>query len=193
MVEGTSRFLVLNGVHTAGKTTAGEFLAEEGYDFRPEIAARLMEREGFEGSRSGTEEFQRLVHEREVDRERRLLSAGRDAVIETWHTGCIAHTREVVGNDLAARQRERLEAVLRRPDVEVTALYISVPPEVVPERSDRFDESDEEIVDFYARVGENIRELYRECEIPYVEIENVGIDVREFEAEVLDVAERTFD
>jgi len=174
MTEDVTRFLVLNGIHTAGKTTIGRYLEDEGYDYRPEIAAQLIEQEEFTGSTAGTEKFQRTVYERECERDTRLVDAGQSAVIETWHPGSIAHAMEVASRQLVERMEQYLVEMLDRPDVEVTAVFLSVPPERIPERSDRFDEDDPEVVEFYESVRDNTKAVYREYGIPYVEVETDG-------------------
>lgn len=191
MTDDSTQFLVLNGIHTAGKTTIGSHLADEGYDYYPEIAAQLIEQEGFAGSTSGTDQFQRTVYERECERDARLLDEGRNAVIETWHPGTIAHAMEVASRELVERMQNHLEETLSRTDVEVTAVFLSVPPERIPERSDRFDEADADVIDFYERVRDNTKAVYCEYDIPHVEVETDG-DVETAKQRVRSLTEDVF-
>ncbi|MFB6185329.1 MAG: AAA family ATPase, partial [Halobacteriaceae archaeon] len=86
-----SRFLILNGPHAAGKTTVRRYLASLGYHTEEEVAQRLIDQRDYAWGREGTDQFQKEIFNREVERDQNLLAENSNAIIETWHFGNIAH------------------------------------------------------------------------------------------------------
>jgi thymidylate kinase len=165
--------IVLNGVHTAGKSTVGTRLAAHGLPYYPEIADWLIETWGFSGSLTGTERFQREVHAAECVRDRVVL-AERTCVVETWHPGNLAHTMAMGASRLATTQRSHLQQLADRGDVRIVGLFLDIPVDRIPERSDRFDQDDREALQFYREVSHYTRRVYDRVGMEYIEIDGTA-------------------
>lgn len=177
--------IVLTGIHTAGKSTVGQHLAEQGHEYEPEIAQRLID-DGHDGSVDGDTGFQELVFEHEAARDRTRET---EAVVETWHIGNLAHAYQNADQDLQQRQEEYLEAVADSDAIDVHGLHLYVEPDRIWDRTDHFDEPDPAVEEFYAGIEDDIRSLYEDHEIPYTVIDTTEHDpdaVRAAAAEYVD-------
>lgn len=181
--------LAFNGVHTAGKSTFGKRLAQEtGIPYLSEVAQQLIDDEGEDWGDEGDHAFQHRIHQREAARDRDILRDGYDAVIvETWHPGNIAHSREVADAGLPERQEEYVDVLLEHADVDVHAMFIDIPLEEIWERSSHFDHGDEDILEFYGTVRDNHFDVYETTEIPHTVVRNDS-DIDDAYATIRDTA-----
>ncbi len=191
-MSNTIDILALNGVHAAGKSTMGERLEKEGFNYLSETAQKLIE-EGEDWGKDGDHEFQQTIHETETGKDKEILESDKThAVIETWHFGNIAHSMEIARSELVEEQKEYLERLKKNLDVEMYAIFLDMPTEKIWERSPHFEEGDEEVIDFYDNVRDNHFEIYDEFDIQYLVVENGGDldeayeDVREYANKVID-------
>lgn len=159
--------IVLTGIHTAGKSTVGEHLDEQGYRYDPEIAQQLIDA-GRDGSVDGDDEFQQLVYAEEASRDR---SREESAVVESWHIGNLAHAYQTADEATCRQQEEYLTAAIAGDAVDVYGLHLSIEPETIWERTDHFEEPDPEVEAFYAAIDDDIRSLYEDHGIPYAVID----------------------
>lgn len=189
----TIDILALNGVHAAGKSTIGERLDEEEFNFLLETAQKLINEEGGKWGKEGDNEFQQSIHKKEISRDKKILCGGTPHfVIETWHFGNIAHSMETAELELIEEQKEYLGQLKNDPGVEMYAVFLDMPLENIWERSPHFKEGDDDVIDFYDNVRENHFEIYDEFDIPYRVVENEGSldeayqNVREYASKVID-------
>src|SRR3990167_9321692 len=82
--------IILLGIHTSGKTTAGRFLENLGFSFFSEIGEQIRREVKFDFL-TPVEWFDREVMVRELARDQELLDSPRPTAIETWHIGNIAY------------------------------------------------------------------------------------------------------
>lgn len=193
MIITTTKFLAINGVHTAGKSTMGEMLREkEGFNYRPEIAQRLIDEGEENWADEGDHAFQVAIHDFETDRDRRFLRNGiNHVVIETWHFGNMAHSIETARESLVKEQKEYY-CVLTDRIADAYAIFLDMPLEKIWVRSPRFERGNDDIIEFYESIRENHFRIYEEQDVDYTIVENDGSlrkayeEVREFAYEVLD-------
>src|SRR5690606_35883675 len=119
------KMYVFNGVHGSGKTTIAQRLANlypEAYAFYPEIGRGLRNEVTYNALNS-SEDFDREVLRRELERDEQLLAEPRIPLVETWHIGNIGY--------LAARSPHLMagyESILsKRLNIfEPTAIFIDI-------------------------------------------------------------------
>jgi len=188
-----SNFLILNGAHKAGKTTIGELLEEKGFNFQREIAKDVINETNYGWAEEGGHDFQREVHSREVRRDQDLLETGRDHVIETWHTGNIAHSEQTADSALVEDQKQYLNDLLSLDNFEAYAIFLDMPLEKIWERSPDYSEEDDEVIDFYEDVAPRMIEIYEEHSIDYRIVDNSANSPQRAFDEVLDYAKEVVD
>lgn len=169
----TQHIFALNGVHTAGKSTFGELVDQETeLDYHSEIAQMLIDEHDEDWGDEGDHAFQETIHQYEAQRDREFLHQDDDVVIETWHTGNLAHSMENADDSLVQEQREYLEQLTDRDDTEIYALFFDIPLETIWDRSPHFEQGNEEILDFYDQVKNNHFQLYESFDIEYTVIDS---------------------
>jgi thymidylate kinase len=185
--------IALNGVHTAGKSTLGEMLEEDlGVNYYSEVAQKLIDEEGADWGDEGDYAFQKAIHEKETSRDiQDILSNQEHAVIETWHFGNLAHSKETAPS-LVEEQEEYVNVLEEHTDAGIYIVFLDMPLERIWNRSPHFEEGNEEILEFYDDVRDNHFELYEEHNVEYIVVENDGglddayEEVRRFTQQVLD-------
>lgn len=185
-----AQFLAVNGPHASGKSTILQHLETNGFETRREIASLLIDQHGYDWGRHGNSAFQEEIFDREVDRDNRLLAAKESVAIETWHFGNIAHCMEVASSDLVKRQRTHLSTICEGDDIEIAALYLSIPFEEIANRSPHVDSGDQETQKFYQRIERHIFALYEEYEIERLVVDNSEGNLQETLETALQFAER---
>jgi len=149
---------VLNGVHAAGKTTVGERLAGPDRPFHGETTDRLIDA-GYDST--ALDEFQRVAFAHERARDRAFREAGRDVLVEQWHLGNVAYSRNWPESDrIAAEQERRLADALDAFDV--SAVFLDLDPDRIWERSDLFAPGNEPAQWFEATSGRTMPAFYRD-------------------------------
>ncbi|MCJ7478609.1 MAG: hypothetical protein MUP63_00330 [Candidatus Nanohaloarchaeota archaeon QJJ-7] len=188
------RFLILNGVHTAGKTSVGRYLEECGFTYQSEMATQLIESEGYDAGKDADHEFQKEIYKRERERDRDLLESEMNSIIETWHIGNIAHSREVSEDGLVEEHQDYLGRLQEREDLQIAAIYINISVTEIMNRTDFFSQDEkEEVEDFFDSIHQNIMELYETYDIPHVKVDNPPGRLPETKETAEDIAESFFD
>lgn len=164
-----STFLVLTGVHSAGKTSVAEYLHDQGLRVEFEIPQKFVEAGRYEFTTDTSTSFQEAVFEEERDRDRGLLREGANAVIVSWHVAEIAHSLEKAPSDLVDRQKSYVDELLDEGQVDVRGVHLSVSNEEMRRRSPT-DEGT--LYGYYDSIRENIFDLYEEFGIEYRVVEN---------------------
>lgn len=83
------RIIILVGIHGSGKSTLGMKFKKFGYPFFPEIGAILRKDSCYNVSQK-QEDFDKLVMEMELKRDKEIAALDSIPVIESWHIGNIA-------------------------------------------------------------------------------------------------------
>ena len=151
------KIVVLNGIHTSGKSTVGRYLNTQGVVYLTEIAMELH-KEGIKIGVDGSEEVQIEMMNREDTRDNYVIETNADFAIESWYTAGLAHTRES-GNSVY----ELLEDTLNRKMEEFDPIfvYFDFAPELIPQRGSKlFDPVDIKVIDFYKRLDQHYKEIY---------------------------------
>lgn len=163
--------ICLNGIHTSGKTSVGEALKRMGYCFYDEIATKLIREGHAPNLGSGLlpgDAFQRKVMELEIRRDAELK--GKNAVVETYHPGNIAHCRLLARDETTQKYSAYFKKMLDSFDVQ--AVYLRIPTELVVDRSKIFKSFTANVSSFFSRLENEMFEVYRQYGIKYTVVTN---------------------
>lgn len=169
------KIVILNGIHSSGKSTLARLLAKEddAFAYYPEIGGQLRTIMGSNAMRSG-EEFDKEVMQRELVRDGEILTCTEIPIVETWHIGNIAYVH-ARNRHLEKQYRAHLEEQLKR--FRVYGLLVDISWETFRMRAtERIAPSEmDELVNFYAHVLETTYGMYERYSIPHVTVRNEGI------------------
>lgn len=172
--------VVLNGIHTAGKSTIGSELGKRcGFSYYPEIGKVIrQEWEAQTGSLGApaalSDAFDLEVMTRESDRDAVLLTDPNLPIVETWHTGnmayLIARNREHMVSEYANRFSDTLQTF--RPMI----VYVTVSEETFRQRADQYTHFNDmdALFAFYQRVDYATRELCSRYNLHPIYLSNEG-------------------
>ena len=175
------RLLILNGVHNSGKTTLGESLRNMGYDFQNEMAEILMSGNETIGMMCA-KDFQKKVIDCEIERDAEISRCERNAIIETWHIGILAHTYLLGTSEDIKRQENYIRNFLNSGNA-VHAVFLMTHSKAIDERNTGrrikvYDSITPEILDFYTCIQEKIFSIYDKFSIRNTTIDNESINYR---------------
>jgi len=165
-----TKIIVLNGIHASGKTEVGKFLQKNGYDYREEIAQILISRGETAGTASSAE-FQRKVMNMEIERDKGVIACTHPIIIETWHTGNIAHMYAKGFIDDAKNYEEYLHQFMNQ-GYDISAIFITIPFDVMGKRSNLYKVVTPEVKDFYKRVQDSTFGIYDKFKIKNTKVNN---------------------
>lgn len=168
------RIIVLNGVHSSGKSTIGKSLAERDnrLEFFYEIGGELRDEVDY-NSLTTYDEYDAEIFRRELLRDSKLIDTVRIPVVETWHVGNIAYAM-LRSPSLVPGLLSGFEARLKVFDPVFIAVTIDSETFLKRARENIVPYETEEAMSFFRKVYENMIELYGRYQLNYFEIENNG-------------------
>jgi len=150
------KIVVLNGIHSSGKTSVGHYMQNKGYIFHPEIAMEIHEKGGKIGANAI--DIQIRIMKQENFRGESIRNSDKLDVIESWHSAGLAHA--VINEPRSVNLLEsNLEENIKIYDPLI--LYLSVDPSVILKRGSLlYPNVDEEIIEFYDNLDKNFRKIF---------------------------------
>jgi hypothetical protein len=171
-------FLVLNGMHGSGKTTAQIYLSDLGYLTHAEIGWAYRQHLAHHYDRDRTLLGDDLAwYDRKIfamERARDRFLEGFTALphcVETWHLGNLAYASQrspAILDDLEAiflEQTERMQPLF---------LFLAIGRDTFIERCTLDDTDPETLYDFYARMRDTMLDTLRRYGFPHHVINNEG-------------------
>ena len=152
----TSTFLVVTGVHSAGKTSVGAHLRDQGIRCEREMAQIFVEDGRYEFTTEDSTDFQEALFQEERARDQHLLAEGVDAVVISWHVAEIAHSMEKASPDLVERQTAYVDELLASDRVDLHGVHLATSNEEMLARSRSIDGDEARVCAYYDDVRENI-------------------------------------
>lgn len=166
--------IVMNGIHSAGKSTLAQNLCERRKEFAyfQEIGGQLRTEVSYNALQSG-DAFDREVMRRELMRDKSLLLSWQTPVVETWHIGNISYA-ETRSPAVANEYRRELEKSLEV--FNPTVILVEIGWDTFASRaSENIGPREMPIlVDFYRNIWERSLDLYKEYGIPHHTVRNEG-------------------
>ncbi|MCL5436821.1 MAG: ATP-binding protein [Candidatus Dependentiae bacterium] len=166
------KVVVFNGVHSAGKSTLAQALAEhdDRFIFYPEIGRKVREEVTYNALESG-EEFDREVIRRELAQDAELIKEPKIPLVETWHIGNLGYMRARTPHLMPEytrsleRQLDVIEPICLLIEIDWDTFRTRATEKIRPDQMD-------ELIRFFSVIRETTLELYRSLDIRYHAIEN---------------------
>lgn len=162
------KIIVLNGIHTSGKSTVGKYLGNNGFVYLPEIAMELLDK-GIVIGATGDSQIQMEIMKRENNRDKIILSSDYEYIIESRHTAGLAHAKLHGGGiEKAVESMFRSKLELFDPCI----VYLNLNTELIKARGSRLYDTScnsfKEVIDFYRRLDECYKEIFLNYKIKTV-------------------------
>ncbi len=170
--------IVLNGIHTSGKSTVGKYHGERGFDYLPEIATDLF-KSGYGVGAEGGLGLQILLMQKECVRDEQMQENIEKPVIESWHTAVLAHSRVYGGKTKKIIEDSFSESIM---GFDPKVIYLELNTKSIKKRNSKiYGVVDEKVLDFYKQLDLAYKKVFHKfsLNVCYVNAEDNIVKVCE--------------
>lgn len=185
-----SKVYVINGVHTAGKSTICDMLTKKGYTVFEEIAGKLI-RENIEtqivsdGGESN-DSFQRIIL-REEKKRIPYIERQNQPIIESFYVGNIPYCVTSAEQDITEEVKSELLKFLENNEIE--AIFLEIDLNRIKERTQLYsDTPTEKLEEYNKRIKDETFRVYEEFKIKHHIVKNNG-NINKTLQNVIDIIE----
>lgn len=159
-----TKIIAIVGAHTSGKSEVVSYLTQKGYVGYTEIAQELID-SGVRLAMNAGEDNQKLIMQKEFDRDRELIQNDSPIFVETWHIGNLAHCKEI-SEELYGNYFNKFKSYAL--SNEVYHLVLGVNPGNISKRTKLHNGGEKsEAIGFHEKIGLNIVNILEELSLPY--------------------------